>query len=63
MALKVFDYACQEPDCKYCGDRIERFVNSSNEDFQKCQGCRMPMDKEIPAPKGYVRGTTNPVRV
>ncbi len=54
--MKVFDYTCSN-----CSVTVERITDASEIDSQECDKCQQPMAREFPAPKGYVRGTSNPV--
>ena len=55
--LKVYDYYCS-----LCDSQEELFVDSNLEDEQYCQNCDALMTRLKSAPKGYVKGTINPVK-
>lgn len=57
---RLDDYECQNTSCSEQGKSIELFLDAN--DTPLCSECNNVLNRLIPCPKGYVRGTKNPVR-
>lgn len=55
--MPIFDYHCNGLDCQ---NKEELLVNSSEK--PNCSKCGRILEKQVSAPKGYVRGSNNPVK-
>lgn len=59
---KMFEFSCKGTDCPKHDTVIERLVDPQTMDFEECDECSRKLHQVISAPKGYVRGTINPVK-
>jgi transposase-like protein len=58
--MAIFDFKCNNKKCKEYQNMIELIVKV--EEKPLCEKCNKKLVREFPAPKGYVRGSDNPVR-
>lgn len=55
MSYKIYDFEC--PQCHRQDELMVEDIMSPT-----CKDCGVPMEKHIPAPKGYVIGTSTPTK-
>lgn len=60
--IKIYDYICNNPECKLYEAEIELFVHDELSDEQKCESCEKKLHRILSATPGRVKGTTNPVK-
>lgn len=60
--FKVYDYICNNENCKLDLQVIELLVSDEYLDAQKCELCKGKLRRVLSAVKGYVKGTENPVK-
>lgn len=57
---KIFDFYCSSKTCKN-KDKLKEMMVEDDE-TPECSLCGALLEKEFPAPMGYVYGTQNPVK-
>lgn len=62
--FKVVEYICYNEICSVRGNTVERFLDTNKDDetYQYCLYCGKQAQKVLSSIKGYVRGTSNPVK-
>lgn len=58
--FKVFDFVCTNDECPNVDQEFEKMILLN--EVPRCICCFKDMEKIMPAPKGYVRGTSTPIR-
>lgn len=63
--MPIFDFYCSTPECseKTSEEQCREFLVRGEDECPECTNCKLPMTKVVSyAPKGYVKGTHNPVK-